>query len=225
MKPSHKFFAFAAVLALSACSNEQSFKDDYQALGGSLKSIFARDKGGDASDALSVEAITSVLSGHDRAVTALTFEERNTAGLYTHIETNGAYKTFGSADRQALIFKRGVLTGTRGLGADLMSSDSDGSIALVTARRSGSATRVHRYLDGDEKTEELRFSCSVSAGGSKSVAFGVMRGTGRVMSETCQSADLQITNQYVVNGSGVVLWSRQWVGPEHGYAIVSPARL
>jgi hypothetical protein len=60
-----------------------------------------------------------------------------TTAVLTTIGQNGPYITWTTADNQSLIFKRGVLTGTRGLGYDLMSSDADAAINLITARRPG----------------------------------------------------------------------------------------
>ena len=227
MKSTLGFSAILATLALAGCGNDQSFKDDFVAIKDSMKlAVSARRQSGSPQQAhLSAEMIGSVLVGHSRPVTAVTIEDRNSTGFFTLIESNGAYGTYGSADRQALVFKRGVLTGTRGLGADLMSSSSDSSIALISARRSGNGTRVHRYIDGGEETVEIRFSCSVSVGESKSIAFGTVRGTGRVVREVCGSDGQQITNTYVVDGGSRVLWSRQWIGPSHGYAAIAPVRL
>lgn len=123
-----------------------------------------------------------------------------------------------------MIFRNGVLSGTRGLGGDLMSSDI-GTVGLITARRAGQGERVSRHLDGEGKTVETRFSCAVSVGESKPVAFALVQGTGLVVNETCTAPDLQITNNYVVDSGGRVLWSRQWIGPGHGAVVIVPARL
>lgn len=227
MKPALGVSVLAAALALSGCGNDSAFNSDVSAVKGSFKSLLpgsGKTKGPQPAQ-LSGQAIAAVLQSIPKPISVVTFEDEQAAGVVSLIETNGAYRTYGNSARQAMIFAGGLLTGTRGLGEDLMSSNIAQSKALISARRAGQTTRVNRYLDGDATTVEMRFACAVSVGESKSVALGHVRGTGRVVTEACTSGETDISNTYVVDQAGRILWSRQWIGSGRGYVTVQPIRL
>src|SRR5690606_2017099 len=111
----------------------------------------------------------------------------------------------------ALIFRSGMLSGTRGLGNDLSVAEP-GTEALIRAGRSGSAKRIMRYFSGDGLERPLDFDCTVAPGPAASV-----------MTESCQGHGLSFQNSYMVQG-GQIPVSRQWVGPALGYVTVQTLR-
>lgn len=213
----------AMALLVSGCGNDEAFNADFDTMKDSFRSALSTGKD-DGNTQLTPETIGAMLASNPRPMMTVDIEDR-IAGFVSLIEVNGAYRTFGNSARQAVIFRNGVLSGTRGMGADLMST-SIGTSGLIAARRNGQAMRVNRYLDGEGKTTEARFSCTVTVGESKSVGQGLVKGSGRLVTENCAATDgFKISNSYVVSGGGQVLWSRQWIGPDHGYAVIAPIRL
>jgi hypothetical protein len=219
--------ALASVLVLGACGNDVAFNSDKESIKSRFKhfKVALQGMSGAEPTAVSGDMITATLASNPRPMSVVTIEEKNASGIMSLIDVNGAYRTYGNSSRQAMIFRQGLLTGSRGLGDDLMSSDV-GTAGLIHARRAGQAARVSRYLDGEGKTVETRMTCSVSVGGSKTVGLGQVGGPGRVVAENCTPQDgTAIGNSYVVDGQGRVLWSRQWHGPGQGYMVVQPIRL
>lgn len=133
-------------------------------------------------------------------------------------ESNGV-RTYATPSEQQMMLRGGVLTGTRGLGRDLMSADTAAAGALIRAARAGTAPRVQRYLDGDWRERPLNLTCEIRPQGA--IAAGGISGT-RV-TETCTGGGAKIENSYVVAG-GQIVASRQWLGPDMGYAEIQVLR-
>ncbi len=133
-------------------------------------------------------------------------------------DSNGV-RTYATAAQQQLMLRGGLLAGTRGLGHDLMSSDTAAVGALIRGQRAGTAPRVQRYLDGEWRERPLNLTCQVAPKGTIS-AGGV---SGMQMAETCTGGGVTIQNSYVVSG-GTILGSRQWVGPQIGHVSIQVLR-
>ncbi|WP_068108524.1 YjbF family lipoprotein [Tropicimonas marinistellae] len=131
---------------------------------------------------------------------------------------NRDYVTWTTADRQSLTFKRGVLTGTRGLGYDLLSSNADASINLITQRRAGEVQRVYRHIDGNNHEVPMVLTCTIGSDGADTVALGT---GGKIsttrMKEICRAEGIKVSNIYWVTGSGEIPQSKQWISPQMGY--------
>ncbi|MFK7939504.1 MAG: YjbF family lipoprotein [Roseovarius sp.] len=156
-----------------------------------------------------------------------TFEKTNNNVVLRPIATNGSYKTWasaGSADRRSVTTRHGLLTATRGLNQDLMSSDVSQTLSLLKARQSGSATRVQRYLNGEDQIFEIRVTCAVSKGGQTQVQIGEINRTATEMTERCDSPERSFTNIYRVDGSGRVLQSVQWLNDFYGTTVIQQLR-
>ncbi|MBT0957801.1 YjbF family lipoprotein [Alphaproteobacteria bacterium KMM 3653] len=208
----------ASALALASCGNEDNATAGYKEVYSALASVTkARKSAGTATGGAPANLVGNALSSIKGPVLiALTHGGKNTAAM-GEFERNGSYQTFTTVDRQTLILKQGVLTGTRGLGEDLMSSEADASIALIRGRRSGTTTRTYRYLDGLGQERPLRLDCKIAPAGSEPVTnpAGGSISTTKV-GEVCTAGGLKVTNIYWVGSDGFVWQSRQWVGPEFG---------
>ncbi|SFC65692.1 YjbF family lipoprotein [Tropicimonas isoalkanivorans] len=148
-----------------------------------------------------------------------------TTAVLTTIGQNGPYVTWTTADNQSLIFKRGVLTGTRGLGYDLMSSDADAAINLITSRRPGTVQRVYRHIDGLNQEVPTTLSCTITVAGSDTVALstGASYATTR-MKEVCRNDEVKVSNLYWVTSSGAIPQSKQWISQQMGDLAVQVLR-
>lgn len=134
-------------------------------------------------------------------------------------ERNRAYQTFTTTERQTLVLKNGVLSGSRGLGQDLMSADIDESLRLIRSRLPGSANRTHRYLDGEGQERPLSMSCKIVRDSNETIQSPTAGAIAAVkMGEVCSSAsgNVEMTNLYWVASDGFIWQSRQWIGPQLG---------
>ncbi len=136
------------------------------------------------------------------------------SGPFYRNARNGDHVTWRAPDGSALVTRDGALTATFGLGYDLLSADVSDTLGLIRSRRAGSATRVHRYLDGENQVITRAFLCEVEFPGGA--------GDFRRVRETCNGADITFENSYVLAADGRIVTSRQWVGPRIGVIRLSP---
>jgi len=170
-------------------------------------------------------AVSQALKETDQPLALMAIESRGGAvALIQQIERNGAYVTWGSADRRSVTTRNGMITATRGLGQDLMSSSVSPSLALVSSRQSGSAQRVHRYLDGENQTIELVTTCTISRAGTGRVVSGEINRPVTKMTESCVAQTTRFQNSYQVDSAGRILQSMQWIGPLNGSAVIQMLR-
>lgn len=149
------------------------------------------------------------------------FKSRKAATVIRQIESNGDYRTWstwGVKERRTVTTKHGVITATRGLGFDLMSSDIDALLALVQRRQEGTVSYVMRFLDGNHTIKEETATCEIKRGDEQFVEIGEIRQPALQMFASCVSPERQFVNLYIVNGAGRVLQTRQWTGPSLGFA-------
>ncbi|WP_157708929.1 YjbF family lipoprotein [Roseovarius faecimaris] len=217
--------ALVAGLALAGCSNGRK---DVDALS-FLKSATAPKTAVVVEDPAQVQvAVNEALNVLDGPLALATFEKTNNNVILRQIASNGPYRTWTSwtkdTERRSITTRNGLITATRGLRNDLMSSDVDQTLALVSSRSSGNATRVQRYLDGENQIVEMRAQCSISRGASTRVRVGAIDRMTVEMTENCQSGDRTFRNIYRVDGSGRVVQSVQWLSDFYGLTVVQTLR-
>ncbi|PRY23016.1 group 4 capsule polysaccharide lipoprotein GfcB/YjbF [Aliiruegeria haliotis] len=145
-------------------------------------------------------------------------EETQRTAVLIRFAQNGPYTTWRTSSRQTVTTRNGIVTGTRGLGYDLMSSDLGTASSMITGRRSGQANRVYRHLSGENHEVPMLMRCSYSPSGSDTVQLPTGRSySATKMSERCENDDgLKIRNTYWVTSGGAIPQSIQWISPEVG---------
>lgn len=198
----------AAGLGLAACGNGPN---DRTALFKALPAALAKKE---APAPLTGQQIAQALSSTTVPVQMFEIENRSSQFLMQQIESNGPYRTFGSSTRQVVNLRGGMITSTRGLGGDLMSSESAALLARVASRSAGQAPYVMRFLTPEDVTVAARYSCQVSPGGSRPVQGGLVQTSGTVVTADCHNGETghSFRNTYVVGADGYVLSARQYLG-------------
>lgn len=210
-----------SLVVVTGCGNDPE-KD--RVLKSNFQSLRDRMSGGVQSEQLTPEMgqiAQHVSAATDEPVTIIRLVDGSTFSVIAPIAENGTYQTFASADRRSITMQHGVVTATRGLSNDLMSSQSAATGQLVRARKSGSSTRVMRYLDGLEEIIEFSMDCTVNRGDDQGFS-GQRQRQGTVMVETCDGSVYDVRNSYVVDGRGKIVESIQWLSPQRGYAHFLP---
>lgn len=214
--------ALLCALALGACARDSAglgaAPTGGSLLAGSLASALPgrKAKAGAPQDVATIAV--NALAANSGPVLLAQFDGVPTPMVMAERGRNGAMRTFISPDNRALILRDGMMAGTRGLGRDLMSSETAESAALIGARKAGTAKRVQYYLDGDGLERPLPMTCSI-APGAPLQQQGV---TVTPVSETCAPAGAE--NSYMVGADGRILASRQWIGPRMGYLNITQLR-
>lgn len=129
------------------------------------------------------------------------------------IETDGADQVWAAKDGAQIALTDGVLTATRGFGADLMSAEAPTRAALTDAQPDH--PRLRYFLSGEGQTRRIAFACSVTHG------EGSAASKGREVVETCTSEIGTTRNQYWLGPDNRLLKSREWVSHGVGYIEIS----
>lgn len=166
----------------------------------------------DVRAALTPEAVAQL----GTPVLIATFPQRaNAQLLFTPNASNDDVTSWRSPDGTGLVLRHGVLSRTQAVGGDLMSADLADVLAAL-AGHADQATRIHRYLDGENHVVAESFICDYArAADSTSAYFHEIRVT-RV-DETCSGIDYIFENQYWITGTGAIVRAVQWISEPAGY--------
>ncbi len=217
--------ALLAGLGMAACSNGHK---DVNALTVAKAAVGSKPSQVVDDPAQVQAAVNEALNVLEGPLALVTFEKTNNNVVLRQIATNGPYRTWTSwsqgTDRRSVTTRNGMITATRGLRNDLMSSDVSQTLSLVSSRSSGNATRIQRYLDGENQIVEMRANCTISRGGQSRVQVGVIDRLTVEMTENCQDGDRSFRNIYRVDGQGRIVQSVQWLSDFYGLAVLQSLR-
>ena len=133
----------------------------------------------------------------------------------------GTISVWRATDGALLHVRGGVLVGSRGIGADIISSDATATIRAIAAARSGQGQRRYFVSNGDHSDTEVVLSCDIDNLGRAETQIVNLTFTTVHLRETCLGGAnnrVRIVNDYWVQPSnGIVRRSRQWAGPLSGY--------
>ncbi len=143
--------------------------------------------------------------------------ETGVRGGFLREAKRGNIESWLGNDGVSLTFDRGVLHGTRGIGAGLLASDVSQVANAVLAGRSGEVQRIHTYLNGNDQAVSRAYSCTITNQGSETIDLDTGATSTRRMSENCRNLDQAFTNTYWVDPRrGTIVQSRQWGGEDIG---------
>lgn len=214
--------ALAACALLSACGTETQTINPAFVLRDFATGLLNRDAPQEFT--VTQAQIQTALGALPQPMAMVTIEARKGQALMAEVERNGPYHTFATADQLSFTLRGGALTATRGIGDDLMSTDSGELVQLVQARRDGIVPYVLRLLDGENITRTLNFTCEVFSDGTENYALGQVSANATRMIANCTGDMKPFTDTFLVDGSGHIVQARQWVGETHDYIIVQAVR-
>ncbi|OAN97745.1 hypothetical protein A8B74_10545 [Sulfitobacter geojensis] len=143
--------------------------------------------------------------------------ETGVRGGFLREAKRGNIESWLGNDGVSLTFDRGVLHGTRGIGAGLLASDVSQVANAVLAGRSGEVQRIHTYLNGNDQAVSRAYSCTITNQGSETIDLDTGATSTRRMLENCRNLDQAFTNTYWVDPRrGTIVQSRQWGGEDIG---------
>ena len=143
-----------------------------------------------------------------------TLPDRGAEAVLGPVSRTGGVTEWQTLDGITLAFRDGVLTGTRGLGDDLMSADVSGDVAMLRGTGSGYHPHIRSYLDGENQTVFRSYQCRPTARDRNMTG---QEAALRRVTMRCVSPRDSFTNVYWLDSGGTVIRSRQWVGPQIGY--------
>lgn len=206
--------ATTLALLLSACGTggESPFALALTGMAASLGQSSAKARG---EAALARQLTPAALARATRPLLLAELPSREARATFVIGGENRDHITWLGADGVGLVLKGGVLTATRGLGQDLLASDTVAAEAAIH-RGSGDAIRGHRYLDGENRVVARSFRCAYLTEARQAIDIvGTTRAT-RLVSESCTAGGAAFKNRYWIGGDGTVWKSEQWIGPALG---------
>jgi len=212
--------ALTLLFGLAACSSEKYDADLSQILLGGIKTL--RSKPDTAVQRQAVENLSRAqLAGITTPLIRVELEKTGGLATLVLVDEKAGWRTWFTADGASLTFQRGVLVQSRGLGADLMTTDARSTIRALPRRSGTGLARIQRYLDGENHTLALQFTCSLQNIGPATVEILGQRYATQQLRESCTNTTQSFQNDYwIAPGDGVIWQSRQWVGPDLGYISV-----
>ncbi|MEM1100176.1 MAG: YjbF family lipoprotein [Pseudomonadota bacterium] len=223
MKPI-TLLSLLALLALSACGTSGGGVPGGPAASAAIARIGAIfGRGGEAAPP---PALTrAALAGTTIPILQVGIPSRQATALFTSAAVNGPSITWisGATPGQGGITvttESGLLVATRGLGADLMSSDVSGPVTAL-ARGGGRYRRDIVFLDGEDQAVSLTPECVMEAVGPEEIIIVERRHRVVRYVENCVGAGgLAFSGVYWLEG-GRLRASQQWTGRVLGQVAVN----
>lgn len=219
--------AVAVALAMAGCGSDASQTETGRQAGSEVKRMFSGLFGRKTAPAPAPDAETIAregLAANQGPLILASFETSKYTSILGQQGENGGMRTWFTPGAQALITRNGLLAGTRGLGFDITSAETDALEALVRSRRAGEADLVLRYLDGLGKERPLPLRCTVTPGQATSYDFAGQTWSGTVVGAHCTGLGYTADESFIVAPSGMIVSSRQWVAPQVGYVTIQLLR-
>lgn len=215
--------ALAALSGLASCGNDTAQAQRSEVLKQMVSGALSGSRKATPPQ-VTVAQINQVLATKSGPLALVTVETRKASALVIQIGQNGRYRTYATEQRQTLTFRGGMITSTRGLGGDLMSSEETALLSLVSRKSNGAAPYTMRFLTGEGVTATLQYNCTVSPGGTAPVSLGAINTVARQMTADCTGSDGSFRNTYLVDGAGDIISTRQWLGAFTGYVAAQQLR-
>jgi hypothetical protein len=202
--------AASLAMLVAGCSNDPTRIDYGQITQGVAAQLGVTSPFGRSAPAASQGiAAPAVILAQTNAPVTLAQPANGAAPFYmVGVRENGPWRTYATGTRQTLVLRQGLVTATRGLGQDLMASQVDETLSLLRSGKPGKARRVMQVLDGEDITRDLVLDCTLAVEGQVRTPAGLK---GRTMTEDCAAGDFRFRNTYVVDASGMIIQSRQWL--------------
>lgn len=155
----------------------------------------------------------------------------NTAAIWAKLEgdpaptllyataLNGPYVVFFSQFRQSVIMRGSQVTGTRGLGTDLLAGWSSRNDPLATptppSRWPATVQRSYRFPDDSPDGRVEAFTCRFEPGTPRELVILEVRHRGIEFPETCTGPTGSFENLHFADANTGFVWrTLQWTGPE-----------
>lgn len=205
-----------ALSLLSACGNERqdSRRELFARFGEGLHQRLAERDDPKNLGAEEIRArVPALLKQVPAPMILVTKGKMDGADIFVLSTEVGDYRVFGSGNEATITLEGSVLSETRRLGDDLMSSQNGPLPELLARREEGDYQRVMRSLDGEGHEVAVMFDCRLSQ-------TSVDR-----MIESCTTPGTAIKNIYEYKSdANLIARSEQWLSLRHGHLRIEHLR-
>ena len=149
-------------------------------------------------------------------------EGEDVSNLLTGTAVNGQYVTYVSSFRQNVTMLGTLVTGTRGLGGDLLAvrNDANDPVAYLTptAAWPSSLTRDYSFSGVGPAGVKISVVCQLTRAADTTVTIVEATYAVTPFTELCEGDGVRFTNTYLAAPTTGQIWqTRQWVGEGRGY--------
>ena len=149
-------------------------------------------------------------------------EGEDVTNLLTGTALNGRYVTYISSFRQNITMLGTLVTGTRGLGGDLLAvrNDANDPVAVMTpaADWPTSLTRDYRFPGVGPAGKTVSVVCNLTPSTATRITIVEVTYDVTPFTEVCQGDGVTFTNTYhTETGTGQIWRTLQWIGEKRGY--------
>lgn len=214
-----KSLATVALLTLAGCGNAPVDDSSNAFFLGAIKEIQAKIA---ARNTPPFSLTRAQLAQVQVPVLWIEVEKNGSVGSAIPIGVNRDLITWTTANAATLLTKDGVLFGTRGLGPDLLTAETEALRAALATRSSARYERKFRFIGGDESLRVDRYFCELENDGAAVREVLELRFETTQMRETCfaLNSEHEFRNIYWIGAEGTIWDSRQWVSPDAGSLII-----
>lgn len=149
-------------------------------------------------------------------------EGEEVSNLLTGTAVNGQYVTYVSSFRQNVTMLGTLVTGTRGLGGDLLAVRNDASdpVAYLTPTSKWPSSLTRDYIFPGEGPAGVKVSvvCQLTRAANTTVTIVEATYAVTPFTEVCEGDGVQFTNTYLATPVTGQIWqTKQWIGAARGY--------
>ena len=149
-------------------------------------------------------------------------EGEDISNLLTGTSVNGDYVTYVSSYRQNITLLGTLVTGTRGMGGDLLSvrSDANDPIAHATPTKDWprTLTRDYRFPGVGPAGNTISVICNLTRASDTTVTIVEVTYDVTPFTEVCTGEEVEFTNTYLAQPDTGQIWqTSQWVGNKVGH--------
>lgn len=210
--------AAALALALGACSNEGV----NPIVGAAVEEINPLGDDDAAQAPAAGRPVTrAAVNRADVAMIRARLESDASPTYLQATSRNGPYVTYASSLRQTMTLSTSQITGTRGMGHDLLSAWSSQpdplSRPIPVSRWPGTVTRTYEFPAPGPQGRVETYTCRFEIGEPREVVILQESHRGVEVSEYCSGESGSFENLHFADQSSGRVWrSLQWTGPRQG---------
>jgi hypothetical protein len=203
---------------VAACGNEKAEPNPIAVtLGAAATGAYAKMKAGRSGATAAAKAPIARADIEKAGVPVLraAIPSRGTDGFLTVLDRKGDVVTWKTPEGTTFALRNGVLTQTRGLGPDLMSSNVPTVGQLLQA--GGTYQRQYFFLGSDDQSTRRTYECTVTKVGTEVIEiFDKSHNVTRVTEDCVRPQGTRIQNEFWIEGQ-TVRKSRQWASALIGH--------
>ena len=202
-----------------SCTSDNIVTKEREEFYGIFKSLAKRNFSGQpkSSPAVVKRKTKSWLSKFKQPIILVSSIDHKNQATLIALGNNDEKLTWVSADGISMTFDKGILISTRGYSQDLFSLRYKNPSELFMHNKL-TYKKVHRYLDGENKYNDLNFQCSAIKIPSREVQILDYKLTVDRFIENCKGKRYNYKNEYdLLAGTSIVIISKQWISPINQY--------